>query len=183
MIDKDLRHAFSVALTYDEFLQMKNLEDRFLEGRKAMLFNRLKRWGGANGKNNKAESSFCDYIEPRLTSVFDAIGYKVQYVAREFIITHGRIDFLVQAEGDRLVVVEVKHSNVHSNDDLSFSFAVGQVLTYRSVLSAGYGIDREKIDGVIITDVDSALTNLVCQNEAIRVRHVVVGDGEASFCA
>ena len=103
----------------------------------------------------KQERELCDLIEMKLKLILQELGFKVLSVVREFSLIKGRADFLVCLGGQKYIVIEVKSSKTSYNPDLEFSYAIGQVLTYKSSLIYQYDIKKENIIPMIITDQQS----------------------------
>lgn len=140
-----------------------------------LLNYRIEHWNKNNGRNKATEALFCDELELSLGNILKDLGYKVETIAREYMLEYGRIDFLIKLQNDKYLIIEVKHSNPKVNSDLCFSFALGQLLTYQTILQTIYAIDKKDIDIMIITDIESILTINVINNITENIKYVIVG--------
>lgn len=146
-----------------------------------LLDIRLDKVGRVKTKHKHAEYSFCDFVEPHLEEILTDIGYKVVSIRREYWLEYGRIDFLCRLEDRKYLVIEAKVELTTTNKDLSFSFATGQLLTYRALLSRQYQIKREDIELMLLTDVDSEMALYVINAEGLDISMLVVGENGAKY--
>jgi Holliday junction resolvase-like predicted endonuclease len=143
-----------------------------------LLDKRITEWRNSvprTSRGSNSETEFSNHIEPLLPEVLEHLGYQVEAISREFYLQQGRVDFLVKTHNG-YIVIEVKRSNEKINSDLYFSYAIGQVLTYKSLIAAQYKISMDKIDCIIITDNDSALLGATIANNELNITHLVVAD-------
>ena len=141
-----------------------------------LLDKRITEWYNSvsrTSRGSNSETEFTNHIEPLLPDMLNHLGFEVEGISREFQLAQGRPDFVVKTK-DGYIVVEVKRSNDKSNSDLVFSFAVGQVLTYRTILSQQYNIKPERVHCIIITDNDSLLLNSTINMHDLGITHLVV---------
>ena len=148
---------------------------------KTMLDYKITHWNKQNGRNKKTEALFCDMLEEHLPKYLNDLGYKHISSAREFKMPNGRPDFLVKLENDKYLIIEVKHSNDKSNDDLTYSFAVGQLLTYKSNMHIWYDIPLNNIELMLITDTDSVMALNTIKNNKLNIKYTVFGKGVAKY--
>ncbi len=132
-------------------------------------------------RHKHKEAAFCDRLDKALPEILSDIGYKVTGVKREFELDIGRIDYLCKLEDEKYLIVEVKVENESNNKDLTFSFALGQLLTYRTLLAKQYQIKKQNIELILLTDVDSITTLAVIDAEDINVNMLVVGENGVKF--
>lgn len=152
-----------------------------LSDMKSMLDYKITHWNNKNGRGDKNEKLFCDMIEEHLPNYLNHLGYKHKHTAREFIMPNGRPDFVIKLQDDRYLIIEVKHSNDKSNDDLTYSFAVGQLLTYKSNMHIWYDIPLKNIDLMLITDTESVMALNTIKNNKLDIKYTIFGKGVAKF--
>jgi hypothetical protein len=148
---------------------------------KELLDYRIEHWSKNNGRNKATESLFCDELEQSLHDILIDFKYDVVSIAREYMMEYGRIDFLVKLKNDRYLIIEVKHSNQNMNSDLYFGFAVGQLLTYRTILQILYSIPKSNIDLMIISDIESIMTINVIENISEDIKYLIVGSNGVKY--
>ena len=124
--------------------------------------------------HRKSEAKFCDSLDDDLKEILINLDYQVISIKREFELELGRIDYLCKLNNGEYLIIEVKAENTKSNKDLVFSFALGQLLTYRTLFSRQYEISKEKIHLMLLTNEDSAVTLSVINDESMDIDMLVV---------
>lgn len=127
------------------------------------------------------EASFCDRLDGAIRQILEDVGYNIESIKREFELYEGRIDYLCKCKCGKYIVIEVKASRDSSNSDLCFSFAIGQLLTYRTLFSKQYNIQKDKIELILLTDEDSIITLGVIDSENLDISMLVVGESGAKY--
>lgn len=153
--------------------------------RQQLLELRMDRWNKNNARKENKESLFCDYIESQLKDILGYVGYKPKKIAREFEVEMGRFDFLVELENHKYIIIEVKHSRddeISNRDEMYFSFAIGQLFTYKTILNYSFNIPLNDIEMMLITDVDSMLAIATIGQNKLPIKYMVVGyDGVKNY--
>ena len=132
-------------------------------------------------KHKSKELAFCDRLDGSLKEILRDIGYKVVSIKREFELESNRIDYLCKLENQRYLDIEVKVDSDKINKDTVFSFAIGQLLTYRTLFSHQYQISRDNIGLMLLTDADSITALAVINNEGIDIDMLVVGENGVKY--
>lgn len=138
-----------------------------------------------NSKQNEKskEFIFSNEISKELKSILKELGFKVKNITKEFKLLKGICDFLCELENEEYLIIEckVKSNNKYESDDLRFSFAIGQLLVYRTSLSLLYEIPKNKIKLMLITDKDSLFTLSVIGAENLKIDYLVYMNGEVKY--
>jgi hypothetical protein len=141
-----------------------------------LLDKRITEWSNSvprTSRGSNYETEFSTYIEPRLPEMLTHLGYTVEAVSREFSFAMGRADFLVKTS-DGYIIIEVKTSQGKNNKDLYFSYGIGQLLTYKAIMTSQYNIDPNTIKCIIITNDDSLLLTSTIGFHGLDITHLVV---------
>jgi RecB family endonuclease NucS len=161
---------------------IKRLEDIKIEDvqnltKRDFLDMRIDRWNNDNARNKNKEALFCDYIENNLADILEHLykNNEVVAYAREYQMHIGRFDFIVKLDNGRYCIIEVKHSNEKLNNSLTFSYALGQLMTYAGLLKIQYDIDKENIDLLLITDEEELLPLGIINMYDLPIMYMVVG--------
>lgn len=158
---------------YKKELTLKELLDVRIENR----FN----YGKVKGKSK--EYIFSNNLYKVLKEILGDLDYKVISISKEFKLINGICDFVCKLENDEYLIIECKVSsnNIYDNNDLKFSFAVGQLLTYRTILSMQYDIEKSKIKLMLVTDNDSILTLDTIKSENLDIKYLVFEKGGVKY--
>jgi len=150
--------------------QIMTLED--------LLSIRIKNNKNAETKKKFKEANMTKKLFLDLYDILTLLNYNVKTISKEFRLMYGICDFLCELENGEYLIIECKThcSNTYDNNNLRFSFATGQLLTYRTVLSMQYRIDKEKIKLMLITDEDSLLTLDVINTENLNIDYLVYNE-------
>ena len=141
-----------------------------------------------NNKNSKLKGKskefyFTNMLKDDLKNILKEVGYKVVKITKEFKMFKGICDFICELENKEYLIIECKVSsdNKYESNDLRFSFAIGQLLTYRTSLALSYEIPREKIHLMLITDDDSLFTLSVIGFEELNIDYLVYKNGGVKY--
>lgn len=158
---------------YKKELTLKELLDIRIENR----FN----YGKVRGQSK--EYIFSNNLYKVLKEILGDLDYKVISISKEFKLINGICDFVCKLENDEYLIIECKVSsnNIYDNNDLKFSFAVGQLLTYRTILSMQYDIEKSKIKLMLVTDNDSILTLDTIKSENLDIKYLVFEKGGVKY--
>ena len=134
-------------------------------------------------KGKSLEYNFSNKLNNELEDILNELGYKTKKITKEFKLLKGICDFLCELENNEFLIIECKISSneKYENNDLKFSFAIGQLLSYRTSLSLLYEIPKERIKLMLITDKDSLFTLSVIASEELNIDYLVYNDGGAKY--
>lgn len=128
-----------------------------------------------NGKQSY-EKHFNDNLEKSLKQILAELGFDVVNIAREFSLIYGRCDFIAELADGRYIIIESKAKNENSTDntdELRFCYSVGQLQTYRTILSMQYKIPKENIILMMATNYDSLLVHSLLGAENLDICYLV----------
>lgn len=134
-------------------------------------------------KGKSKEYYFANKLEKDLENILKELGYRVIKITKEFKLLKGICDFLCELENGEYLIIECKVSSdiKYESDDLKFSFAIGQLLTYRNSLLLQYEVPKEKIHLLLITDKDSLFTLSVIGSENLDISYMTYENGEVKY--
>ena len=134
-------------------------------------------------KGKSKEYYFTNKLEKDLENILKELGYRVIKITKEFKLLKGICDFLCELENGEYLIIECKVSSdiKYESDDLKFSFAIGQLLTYRNSLLLQYEVPKEKIHLLLITDKDSLFTLSVIGSENLDISYMTYENGEVKY--
>lgn len=144
-----------------------------------------KRFDYGKKKGKSKEYQFSNKLNKSLKEILNDLGYNVINISKEFRLYNGICDFLCQLNNGEYLIIECKvdYEKKYENCDLRFSYAIGQLLTYRYILSMQYGIEKEKIKLMLATDKDSIITLNTIQSEHLDICYLVFEKGGIKFYA
>ena len=160
---------------------IKSMEKIYINSIQDLLDYRIEKPRVCRDKHKSKELAFCDRLDGSLKEILCDIGYEVISVKREFELQSNRIDYLCKLANRKYLIIEVKVDSDKINKDTVFSFAVGQLLTYRTLFSHEYQISRDNIELLLLTDADSLTALAVINNEGIDIDMLVVGENGVKY--
>jgi hypothetical protein len=144
--------------------------------KKDMISYRIKKHSVIKENNSTHESIFSNSIHKNLNQILCEAGFKVLNIGREYTHSQFRFDFFVELEDNRYLIIEVKYSNDHSSDEQRQAYAVGQLLSYKTVLSIYNEIPKENIDLMLIVNKEFILPQVVINYNDLPINYLVYGD-------
>lgn len=140
-----------------------------------LLQKRINNNSNTGTKNKASEFKMTNDLYVDLFDILTSLNYKVKKIAKEFKLTNGICDFVCELENNEYLIIECKTKGncEYENYDLKFAYAIGQLLTYKTILCMQYNIDKNKVKLMLATDDDSLLTLDVINHENLNVDYLV----------
>lgn len=140
-----------------------------------LLNKRINNNSNTDTKKKASEYEMTNNLYIDLFDILTSLNYKVKKIAKEFKLINGICDFVCELENNEYLIIEckTKTNKKYENNDLKFSFAVGQLLTYRTILCMQYGIKRDKVKLMLATNTDSLMVLDVINYENLDIDYLV----------
>lgn len=128
--------------------------------------------------NRNKEMKFCEIIQGDLKEIFNNLGYDIEIINREFSLQYGRCDFICKTKDNKYLISEVKVKNEKASIDyeLNLSYAIGQLLTYKTIMIDQYKLKADDIDLFLIGDEDSLIALRTIQENNLNIKIIIFGE-------